>query len=36
VIAMLLAADIDNAIGLGVSILLTIYLIFVLVRPERF
>ncbi len=30
------AADLDNWIGLGVAALLTIYLIVVLVRPERF
>lgn len=35
-ISTILAADLDNAIGLGVSILLTIYLIVVLVRPDRF
>ena len=32
----LVAADVDNWIGLGVSVLLTIYLVVVLVRPERF
>jgi len=32
----LVAADIDNWIGLGVSALLTAYFVVVLVRPERF
>ena len=32
----ILAADFDNWIGLGVTALLTIYLIVVLVRPDRF
>ena len=32
----ILAADFDNWIGLGVAALLTIYLIVVLVRPDRF
>jgi len=31
-----IAADLDNWIGLGVAGLLAIYLIVVLVRPERF
>jgi K+-transporting ATPase KdpF subunit len=33
---VILAADADNWIGLGVAALLAIYLIVVLVRPERF
>ena len=33
---MIVAAAIDNWIGLGLSVLLTVYLIVVLVRPERF
>ncbi len=33
---MIVAAAIDNWIGLGISVLLTVYLIAVLVRPERF
>jgi K+-transporting ATPase KdpF subunit len=31
-----IAAAADNWIGLGLSILLTIYLVVVLVRPEKF
>ena len=27
---------VDNLIGLGVSVLLAVYLVLVLVRPERF
>ncbi|MET0145912.1 MAG: K(+)-transporting ATPase subunit F [Ilumatobacteraceae bacterium] len=33
---MIIAAAADNWIGLGLSVLLTIYLIVVLVRPDRF
>jgi K+-transporting ATPase KdpF subunit len=32
----MIAAAADNWIGLGLSVLLTIYLVVVLVRPERF
>ena len=32
----MLAAAIDNWVGLGLSVLLTVYLVVVLVRPERF
>lgn len=32
----MIAAAADNWIGLGLSILLTIYLVVVLVRPEKF
>lgn len=32
----MIAAAIDNWIGLGLAVLLTIYLVIVLVRPERF
>jgi K+-transporting ATPase KdpF subunit len=31
-----IAAAADNWIGLGLSVLLTIYLVIVLVRPEKF
>jgi hypothetical protein len=31
-----IAADVDNAIGLGLSLLAAIYLVIVLVFPERF
>ena len=33
---MILAAVADNWIGLGLSVVLTIYLVVVLVRPEKF
>jgi K+-transporting ATPase KdpF subunit len=33
---VILAAAADNWIGLGLSALLTIYLVIVLVRPEKF
>ena len=33
---VILAAAADNWIGLGLSVLLTIYLVVVLVRPEKF
>jgi K+-transporting ATPase KdpF subunit len=32
----MLASAVDNWIGLGLSVLLTIYLVIVLVRPEKF
>jgi K+-transporting ATPase KdpF subunit len=32
----MIAAAADNWIGLGLSVLLTIYLVIVLVRPEKF
>lgn len=32
----MIAAAVDNWIGLGLSVLLTIYLVVVLVRPEKF
>ena len=32
----MIAAATDNWIGLGLSVLLTIYLVVVLVRPEKF
>ncbi len=32
----MVAASIDNWIGLGLAALLTIYLVVVLVRPEKF
>jgi K+-transporting ATPase KdpF subunit len=32
----MIAADVDNWIGLAVAVLLTVYLIVVLVKPERF
>ena len=32
----MLAAAVDNWVGLGLSVLLTIYLVVVLVRPEKF
>ena len=32
----MIAAAADNWIGLGLSLLLTIYLVVVLVRPEKF
>ena len=32
----MIAAAADNWIGLGLSVLLTIYLLVVLVRPEKF
>jgi K+-transporting ATPase KdpF subunit len=32
----MIAAAADNWIGLGLSVLLTIYLVAVLVRPEKF
>ena len=32
----MIAAAADNWIGLGLSVLLTIYLVLVLVRPEKF
>jgi K+-transporting ATPase KdpF subunit len=33
---VIVAAAVDNWIGLGLAVLLTIYLIVVLVRPEKF
>ena len=33
---VILAAAADNWVGLGLSVLLTIYLVVVLVRPEKF
>ncbi len=33
---MILAASIDNALGLGLSVLVLAYLVIVLVFPERF
>ena len=33
---MILASAVDNWIGLGLAALLAIYLVVVLVRPERF
>jgi K+-transporting ATPase KdpF subunit len=30
------ASAVDNWVGLGLAVLLTIYLVVVLVRPERF
>ena len=33
---MIVAAAADNWIGLGLAVLLTIYLVLVLVRPEKF
>jgi K+-transporting ATPase KdpF subunit len=33
---MIIAAAADNWIGLGLSVLLTVYLVLVLVRPEKF
>ena len=33
---MIIAAAADNWIGLGLAVLLTIYLVVVLVRPEKF
>ena len=35
-VGVIIAAAADNWIGLGLSVLLTIYLVVVLVRPERF
>jgi K+-transporting ATPase KdpF subunit len=32
----MIAPDLDNWLGLGVAVALAIYLIVVLVRPERF
>jgi K+-transporting ATPase KdpF subunit len=32
----MIAAAVDNWIGLGLAVLLTIYLVIVLVRPEKF
>jgi K+-transporting ATPase KdpF subunit len=32
----MLASAADNWVGLGISVLLTIYLVIVLVRPEKF
>ncbi len=32
----MIAASVDNWIGLGLALLLTIYLVVVLVRPEKF
>jgi K+-transporting ATPase KdpF subunit len=32
----MLAVSVDNWIGLGLAVLLTIYLVVVLVRPEKF
>jgi K+-transporting ATPase KdpF subunit len=32
----MIAAAADNWIGLGLSVLLTVYLVIVLVRPEKF
>jgi K+-transporting ATPase KdpF subunit len=32
----MIAASVDNWIGLGLAALLTIYLVVVLVRPEKF
>jgi len=32
----MIAADLDNWVGLAVAVVLTIYLIVVLVSPERF
>ena len=36
VVGVILAAAADNWIGLGLAVLLTIYLVVVLVRPEKF
>jgi hypothetical protein len=33
---MILAANIDNALGLGLAVLVLAYLVIVLVFPERF
>jgi K+-transporting ATPase KdpF subunit len=33
---MIVASAVDNWIGLGLAVLLTIYLVIVLVRPEKF
>ena len=33
---MILAAAIDNWVGLGLSVLVAVYLVVVLVRPEKF
>jgi len=33
---MILAAAVDNWVGLGLSVLVTVYLVIVLVRPEKF
>jgi len=33
---MILASAVDNWIGLGLAVLLAIYLVVVLVRPEKF
>jgi K+-transporting ATPase KdpF subunit len=33
---VILASAADNWVGLGISVLLTIYLVLVLVRPETF
>ena len=35
-VGVILAAAVDNWVGLGLSVLLTIYLVIVLVRPEKF
>jgi K+-transporting ATPase KdpF subunit len=32
----MIAAAVDNAIGLGLAVLMTVYLVFVLVKPEKF
>jgi K+-transporting ATPase KdpF subunit len=32
----MIASAVDNWIGLGLAVLLTIYLVVVLVRPEKF
>ncbi len=32
----MIAAAADNWIGLGLSLLVTVYLVFVLVKPEKF
>ena len=32
----MIAADVDNAIGLGLAVLALVYLVIVLVFPERF
>ncbi|HEX4983185.1 MAG TPA: K(+)-transporting ATPase subunit F [Ilumatobacteraceae bacterium] len=32
----MVAVSVDNWIGLGLAVLLTIYLVVVLVRPEKF
>jgi hypothetical protein len=32
----MIAAAVDNAIGLEFAVLMTVYLVFVLVKPEKF